>query len=584
MRKANLAILLVFCILLSWIGQPAFSAIPPHERAALIALYNSTNGDLWHTNRYWKTPPLAGDGFALPGTENTWVGVYCDEGNTTVLSLDLGSVRLEGSLPPEIGNLVNLNSIYLWGNLLNGSIPREIGNLINLQEIYLQENQLSGSIPPEIGNLTNLQSLYLYQNQLSGTLPPEMGNMTNIMSIDLSDNQLSGPIPPELGNLEYLLYLDLSSNMLSGTIPPELGKLTSLGYLELDSNQLRGTIPPELGNLTNISSIYLSNNQLRGPIPPELGNLEYLEYLNLSSNRLSGTIPKVLGNLKNLIELSLSGNQLRGPIPPELGNLEYLNYLRLSSNRLNGSIPSNLTNLTNLLADYADFRWNALYTNDDILRTFLNSKQIGGNWENTQTIAPANVTPTPSSLHSIDISWTPIDYTSDTGGYRVYYSTRPGRPYKYFGMTTNKTESSLTVTGLKPGRNYYFTVQTRTYPHPDNQNTVNSQYSDEVSATIPYPLILSSPNGGEAWRRGTIQNITWNSSGLSGNVNLQLWKRNKKVGTIAANIPITNGSYAWVVGKCIKGNVPVGYGYKVKICTTYGFYVDFSDGSFSIVR
>jgi len=39
------------------------------ERAALMALYNATNGDDWFNNTGWKTPPLAADGFAYPGTE-----------------------------------------------------------------------------------------------------------------------------------------------------------------------------------------------------------------------------------------------------------------------------------------------------------------------------------------------------------------------------------------------------------------------------------------------------------------------------------------------------------------------------------
>jgi len=217
------------------------------------------------------------------------------------------------------------------------------------------------------------------------------------------------------------------------------------------------------------------------------------------------------------------------------------------------------------------------------LREFLDSKQVGGNWEDTQTIAPSDVTAAFLSTSSIEINWTPISYTSDTGGYRVYYSTIPGGPYTYFGMTTDKTASSLTVTGLNPGTTYYFVVQTRTYPHGENQNTVDSEYSTEVSA-IPYQLILTSPNGGEVWRVGTVHNITWTSSGLTGKIRLELWKADKKVSNIATNIPIVNGIYPWLIGQYSPGTLPTGNDYRVKMITANGLYNDTSDGYFSIVN
>ena len=117
-------------------------------------------------------------------------------------------------------------------NQLSGSIPPELGNLTNLQYLDLYCNQLSGSIPPELGNLANLQDLYLYSNQLSGSIPPELGNLANLQYLDLYVNQLSGSIPPELGNLANLQRLFLSSNPLSGSLPQDLTKLvlTSFGY------------------------------------------------------------------------------------------------------------------------------------------------------------------------------------------------------------------------------------------------------------------------------------------------------------------------------------------------------------------
>ena len=57
-------------------GQDYAAAyVPIPDRQVLIELYNATNGDNWTDNSGWKTPPLYGDGFALPGTEGTWHGI-----------------------------------------------------------------------------------------------------------------------------------------------------------------------------------------------------------------------------------------------------------------------------------------------------------------------------------------------------------------------------------------------------------------------------------------------------------------------------------------------------------------------------
>ena len=114
---------------------------------------------------------------------------------------------MSGSIPPELGNLTNLQYLVLGGNRLSGPIPPELGNLTNLQSLSLFSNQLSGPIPPELGNLTNLQSLSLFSNQLSGPIPPELGNLTNLTRLDIYDNQLSGQIPSGDFDIE-LVFLD----------------------------------------------------------------------------------------------------------------------------------------------------------------------------------------------------------------------------------------------------------------------------------------------------------------------------------------------------------------------------------------
>ena len=123
----------------------ASAQIPQIERSALIALYDSTDGNNWNEKANWLGPA---------GAECTWFGVVCSGGSVHILSLY--SNNLNGSIPPELGNLTSLRTLSLGDNQLSGSIPSELGYLTNLEFLRMQSNQLSGAIPVEIANLAGL--------------------------------------------------------------------------------------------------------------------------------------------------------------------------------------------------------------------------------------------------------------------------------------------------------------------------------------------------------------------------------------------------------------------------------------------
>ena len=307
------------------------------DTAALVALYNATDGENWTNNTKWLTDaPL-----------HQWRGVSTDASGR-VTDLYLARNGLSGEIPEELGNLTNLDRLTLGSNQLSGEIPNELGSLTNLRVLGLEGNQLSGQIPVELGSLTNLSGLYLHINQLSGKIPAELGSLTNLGRLHLEENQLSGEIPAELGSLTNLETLKLDSNQLSGQIPEELGSLTNLRDLLLARNQLSGEIPEALASMTNLEQLGIGSNRLSGEIPEELGNLISLRYLYLGNNRLSGEIPEVLACLTNLTYLHLGGNRLSGEIPAGLSLLSNLRWLSLSHNRLSGEIPSSLGSLSSL--------------------------------------------------------------------------------------------------------------------------------------------------------------------------------------------------------------------------------------------
>ena len=324
--------------------------------------------------------------------------------------------------------------------------------------------------------------LNLHSNNLRGPLPPNLGDFTYLTYLNLGHNQLSGGIPAEMGSLINLVEVWLFSSHLEGTIPSELGAMTALERLTLSFNDLSGSIPPELGNLTNLHFLGLSHNQLSGPIPMELGNLQELDQLFLGSNRLGGSIPPELGNLSGLVSLLLENNHLSGSIPPELGNITYLMELFLASNRLSGEIPVELSTLSWLQPGGSDLRWNALYTDDSSLIAFLAAKQVGGDWQSTQTIAPENVTIEWVGDHTAWLSWDSVSY-NDPGGYDVFFVPATGGEWASAGWTSDKNGLEIPATALDPGFSYDFAVASFTLPHADNQNLVISDLSEPVMAT-----------------------------------------------------------------------------------------------------
>lgn len=342
------------------------SKVSNSDSLALVALFNSTDGSNWNNHDNWLTGPV-----------NTWYGIVVVNGFVT--------------------------QIVLYQNNLVGIIPPEIGNLSNLQELSAFDNQLSGNIPAEIGNLSNLLVIELFVNQLNGNIPAELGNLSNLQRLQIAFNQFTGNIPTALGNLANLTDLNFSYNQLSGTIPSELGNLSSLLWLDLEGNQLTGSIPAAIGNLNNLQTLNLTGNQLSGNIPTELGNLSNLVYFYLAFNQLTDSIPAGIWNLTNLILLVIDNNQLTGSIPAAVANLSNLQFLSLYNNQFTGGIPEEICNIPTLHTFWFDENWFDLYSCPAIACLLVNGVSIPYghqlNGINLLTDCNYELTVTPSSRY-----------------------------------------------------------------------------------------------------------------------------------------------------------------------------------------
>ncbi|XP_010494725.1 PREDICTED: probable LRR receptor-like serine/threonine-protein kinase At5g45780 isoform X1 [Camelina sativa] len=125
---------------------------------------------------------------------------------------------------------------------------------------------LSGTISTSIGELTHLHTLLLQNNQLTGPIPSQLGQLSELKTLDLSGNRFSGEIPVTLGFLTHLNYLRLSRNLLSGQVPHLVAGLSGLSFLDLSFNNLSGPTPNILAKDYRI----VGNAFLCGPASQEL--------------------------------------------------------------------------------------------------------------------------------------------------------------------------------------------------------------------------------------------------------------------------------------------------------------------------
>ncbi|CAL5322648.1 unnamed protein product [Camellia sinensis] len=172
-----------------------------------------------------------------------------------------------GNIPQSLGNCNNLQLLFLSQSNLNGTIPKQVVSISSLS-IYLDlsPNQLSGSLPMEVGNLVNLGSLDVSHNLLSGEIPSTLGSCTSLETLRLETNFFNGTIPSSLSFLRGIQELDLANNNLSGEIPVFLEGFRLLQELNLSFNNFEGVVPIQ-GVFSNISAIsVVGNSKLCGGV------------------------------------------------------------------------------------------------------------------------------------------------------------------------------------------------------------------------------------------------------------------------------------------------------------------------------
>ncbi|XP_021820307.1 receptor like protein 30-like [Prunus avium] len=411
---SSMCVLLKLLLFHLVVAASSFSSLKQYschdeERAALLqfkqgfAIDKSASGNCAY-------PKVSSWNPAEGGTSNccAWTGVQCDKRTGHVISLDLSSSCLYGSInsssslfrlvhlqrlnlghnnfnysqiPTTLGNFPQLTYLNLSASVFFGQVPSQLSqlsklssldlslnldpfhegllsiresdlrslirNLTTLEKLHLSFINISSTIPDSIANLSFLTSLLLKDCGLFGKFPARIVELQDLETLDVTFNQdLTGYLP-EFNRSSRLVSLKLGGSSISGTLS-SIRNLDSLQELDVRACNFSGPIPDWFANLTQLTYLSLSGNNFNGGPLSWIGKQTKLTYLDLANINLSGYIPSSLRNLTQLFYLHLPSNQLTGPIPSWLGNLSRLAYINLSHNRLNSSIPESIFNLMDL--------------------------------------------------------------------------------------------------------------------------------------------------------------------------------------------------------------------------------------------
>ena len=233
----------------------AITVVLDPDRGALMSLYHAAGGSEWWGRGNWMTDAPLGE----------WYGVEVDE-QGRVTGLDLSLNNLEGSLPPEIGNLEMLRVLNLGFNYLVAPLPRELYGMPMLEELYIPYNNMEATTLSDYLGLRRLRTLDLDASGVSGTLPPELAGHPELRNMNLGLGELTGTIPPGIVEMPHLANLNLRGNArITGSLPEEIGRLSTLTGLNLTGTGMSGTLPLGLTEIEGLDMLLTGRTGLCGP-------------------------------------------------------------------------------------------------------------------------------------------------------------------------------------------------------------------------------------------------------------------------------------------------------------------------------
>lgn len=238
------------------------------DQIALQDVYNSTDGANWKNSTGWSssinlstTTPFGVEKAEIGGQWRVTSLILRSNDLTGTLPESLGNLKkcvwlitkdnfITGQAPVNISKMTELKYLYLSGSVADPSLD---DSGLHPGKTSPETNTFAGStLPPEWGQLPNIEIIEFAQSQVEGALPAEWGQMSTLRKLYLNGSRveggwpggnITGPLPPEWSGMTSMMELTIGDNLgLSGTLPPSW-HIMPMRNFRLASHGVQSEIP-----------------------------------------------------------------------------------------------------------------------------------------------------------------------------------------------------------------------------------------------------------------------------------------------------------------------------------------------------
>ncbi|MCJ1333356.1 hypothetical protein MMC10_010051 [Thelotrema lepadinum] len=253
-----------------------------------------------------------------------------DDEPSTAIFAGIDAMDVHGNqlrtIPLSLGRLPALTALNISKNQLGFDSLEIISRVTSLKELRMAENSLRGTVPDCIGDMENLETLDLHGNIVT-EINSSCGRLSKLKHLDVSNNQLS-TLPMEAIFDLQIVEINASRNKLSGSLlPSNIPQVPFLQHLDVSTNALLMLSEVKVDFLA-LKSINISNNRVA--VLPDLSAWQSLAYLNAEENKIS-EIPTGFTSLKNLQQANFDNNSLL-QLEDGIGSMDSLTVFNIQNN------------------------------------------------------------------------------------------------------------------------------------------------------------------------------------------------------------------------------------------------------------